>query len=470
MSETCRVVSANVRAFECALRPLHERALRPRPDARPCARDATLTFGVVTGSESGPDDPSRPLVPRGDPGQSAAAVMAGNPEIEMLLRTTLTVAVCGHFDREVARPSLPPLPPPLLAEVHAATEEEKVRVADDGRFLVPLLASPAADDAVVAAAIRDVARAAGPGGRPFLVARRQGARPPPQGRTLPSDEYPPGGGTRPMSGANPDPLHPLGVVVGGSLTKGLEVRLDPGQTAQLGQYARTDVGDGLCLLGMVTDITLKSVDSGPTVWPPGDDEPALLREVLQDTGVYTALAVDPYLELGGERRGARPRPPPAQPLLRRPHPPTRTRSTAPSPPMAPPSPSAPPLGMDELEVGVDFERLFERSAGVFGKSGTGKSVLVLHLLDAMLTRSAAVPTNSERTVALVFDMHNDYGWEMKFQGEGANQLRSLKQRHQTDVEVYTLESRPGRFDGRRAHSAPATSSPTTSRSCARPST
>ena len=250
-----------------------------------------------------------------------------------------------------------------------------------------------------------------------------------------------------MSGANPDPLHPLGVVVGGSLTKGLEVRLDPGQTAQLGQYARTDVGDGLCLLGMVTDITLKSVDSGPTVWPPGDDEPALLREVLQDTGVYTALAVDPYLELGehGEEPARARRLPSHFAAVHPADQDTLDRAFATD---GPAIPVGAPLGMDELEVGVDFERLFERSAGVFGKSGTGKSVLVLHLLDAMLTRSAAVPTNSERTVALVFDMHNDYGWEMKFQGEGANQLRSLKQRHQTDVEVYTLESRPGRFDGR----------------------
>ena len=169
MSESCRVVRADVRAFDCAY---------VRYSSEPFAlgqmlvvrEGRYLTFGIVTGSESGPDDPSRPLVPRGEPGQSAAAVMSGNPEIELLLRTTLEVAICGHIDREVARPVLPPLPPPLLAEVQAASDEERVRVADDGRFLVPLLANPAADDAVVAAALRDVARAAGPGERPFLVA------------------------------------------------------------------------------------------------------------------------------------------------------------------------------------------------------------------------------------------------------------------------------------------------------------
>ena len=250
-----------------------------------------------------------------------------------------------------------------------------------------------------------------------------------------------------MSDPKP-PARALGVVVGGSLTKGLEVRLDPNQTAQLGQYAMTELDEGgLSLLGMVTDITLKSVDSGPTVWPPGEGDTSLLREVLQDTGVYTALAVDPYLELpenGEEPSRARRLPhhfaavlPADQDTL------DRAFSTDGRPAI----PVGAPLGMEGLEVGVDFERLFERSAGVFGKSGTGKSVLVLHLLDAMLTRSAAVPTNGERTVALVFDMHNDYGWSMKFQGPGTRELRSLKQRHQTDVELYTLESGATRSDG-----------------------
>ena len=249
-----------------------------------------------------------------------------------------------------------------------------------------------------------------------------------------------------MSDANPDATRPLGVVVGGSLTKGLEVRLDPGQTAQLGQYAKTDVGGGLSILGMVTDITLKSVDSGPTVWPPGEDDPALLREVLQDTGVYTALAVDPYLELGenGEEPArARRLPSHFSPV----HPADQDTLDRAFATDGPNIPVGAPLGMDELQVGVDFERLFERSAGVFGKSGTGKSVLVLHLLDAMLTRSTAAATNSDRTVALVFDMHNDYGWEMKFQGPSTSRLRSLKQRHQTDIELYTLESRAARSDG-----------------------
>lgn len=168
MSGTCRVVRAGVRAFDCAYARYTSdpfalgRMLAVREG--PCA-----VFGVVVASESGPEDPARPIAPRGEPGQSAAEVLAGNPEIPLLLRTTLAAAVCGHIEREVAHPFPPPRPPPLLAEAHAATDEEKLRVADGGAFLATLLANPAADDAAVAAAIRDVAAAAGPDARAFTV-------------------------------------------------------------------------------------------------------------------------------------------------------------------------------------------------------------------------------------------------------------------------------------------------------------
>ncbi len=246
----------------------------------------------------------------------------------------------------------------------------------------------------------------------------------------------------------PDGGGPLGAVVGGSLAKGLEVRLDAGRTAQLGQYAMTRIDGGARLLGMVTDVVLKSVDAGPTVWPPGDGDSSLLGEVLRDTGVYTAVAVDPYLELpdaGGEPSRARRLPGHFAPVHAADQPALdRAFSTEGRAAI----PLGAPLGMERLDVAIDFERLFERSAGVFGKSGTGKSVLVLQMLDAMLMRSAAARANGERTVALVFDMHDDYGWGMKFQGAGVSELRSLKDRHPTDVELYSLEADAPRSDGR----------------------
>ncbi|GAB4337648.1 MAG: DUF87 domain-containing protein [Dehalococcoidia bacterium] len=241
-----------------------------------------------------------------------------------------------------------------------------------------------------------------------------------------------------MSDATPGEV---GVVVGGALTKGLEIRLDPGATAQLGQYVMAPLDGGGHVVGMVTDVVLRAAESGPTAWPPstaGDAASKLLAEVLQDTGVYTQAEASLYLEVPeGEGETSRARRLPrhfARVALADQGSIDRAFSTGGRPSI----PLGTPLGMEGVDVVVDFEKLFERSAGIFGKSGTGKSVLALQLLDALVTRSSAAATNKERTVALVFDMHNDYGWEMKFQG-GARTLRSLKGRHASAVTLYALD-------------------------------
>jgi len=232
----------------------------------------------------------------------------------------------------------------------------------------------------------------------------------------------------------------LGAITGGSLTKSLEVRLDPGKSAGLGEYLVAPIAGGGELLGMVTDVLLKSAEAGATSWPPAaDDGPlsALLREVLLDTGVYSAVEMNPYLEVEADGATARARRLPRhfarvsradQEVLNRAFAVDEDRGAV---------RVGTPLGMDGVNVFVDIEKLFERSAGVFGKSGTGKTIATMQILDAMVANSAAARTNKDRTVALIFDMHNDYGWDLKYQGEGAR--RSLKQRHASDVAVYSLD-------------------------------
>jgi len=139
------------------------------PDSVVVREGPCVTYGIVADSTSGPEDPTRPLQPRGDPGQTASEVMAENPEIRLLLRTSVTVVSCGHVEGEVARALLPPTPPPLLARVEPAADDETVRVAADGAFLTLLVGSPECDDAVIAAAIRSAAKAFGPGGHEFTV-------------------------------------------------------------------------------------------------------------------------------------------------------------------------------------------------------------------------------------------------------------------------------------------------------------
>ncbi len=67
-----------------------------------------------------------------------------------------------------------------------------------------------------------------------------------------------------------------------------------------------------------------------------------------------------------------------------------------------------PLDMGDVKVTLSLERLVERSSGVFGKSGTGKTFLSRLLLAGIIRDRVAVN--------LIFDMHNEYGWEGSSEG------------------------------------------------------
>jgi DNA helicase HerA-like ATPase len=93
-----------------------------------------------------------------------------------------------------------------------------------------------------------------------------------------------------------------------------------------------------------------------------------------------------------------------------------------------------PLDMEDVQVNLDLYRMVERSVGVFGKSGTGKSFLTRLLLAGVIQRNAAV--------SLIFDMHNDYGWEV--QTESRTSVKGLKQLFPQQVAIFTLDEESSR--------------------------
>jgi hypothetical protein len=168
VSETARVVESALRGFQCSYDRYVEEPFRLGQMVA-VREGQCVILGVVADCESGPEDATRPLQPRGAPGQTAAQVMSENPEIRLLLRTRVTVVNCGYIEGETPRAILPPMPPPLLARVETATGGEVVRVAGDGAFLALLLAAPGVDDSVIAAAIRGAAAGFGAGAYDFTV-------------------------------------------------------------------------------------------------------------------------------------------------------------------------------------------------------------------------------------------------------------------------------------------------------------
>jgi uncharacterized protein len=90
-----------------------------------------------------------------------------------------------------------------------------------------------------------------------------------------------------------------------------------------------------------------------------------------------------------------------------------------------------PLDMD-VPVCMDLGRFVERSNGIFGKSGTGKSFLTRLLISGIINKEAAVN--------LMFDMHSEYGWAAVSEGKQFSMVKGLKQLFSNRVEIYTLDA------------------------------
>jgi DNA helicase HerA-like ATPase len=92
-----------------------------------------------------------------------------------------------------------------------------------------------------------------------------------------------------------------------------------------------------------------------------------------------------------------------------------------------------PLEMEQ-RLHLDLAELVKRSSGVFGKSGTGKTFLTRMLLLGIAQKHAAVN--------LVFDMHNEYGWQGS--AESGRTVKGLKQLFDANTVVFSLDPESSR--------------------------
>ena len=216
----------------------------------------------------------------------------------------------------------------------------------------------------------------------------------------------------------------IGYVVGGGLKENLSVRLTvPANQVQEGAFAVIE-NDEWLFYGLVTDLRLGATD------PRFADEqsearlPAELAKLLHGQTLYTNLEVLPalMLERGPELSsqeyqtwqaeidaGARPQPRPRPVKTIPPH--------HASVRMANPGDIAEIFGEVGKEgnfvigytreqahpVCLNLDRFVQRSSGVFGATGSGKSFLTRLVLAGMI--------HYNRSSVLVFDMHNEYGFD-----------------------------------------------------------
>ncbi len=249
------------------------------------------------------------------------------------------------------------------------------------------------------------------------------------------------------------PRQRLGVLVSGSLAEGLAARLDPEtpiEDVRLGKFVKI-VGQKYEYFCLITDLQLDAANLDVLRDPPG--QPTLrdqfLRDVLSGTTTYGTIKIKPELMLPNPTAAfafdeAEQVPRPARTIP--PHFSNVLEATAPDFERVFGAEDGEhfqigqPIDM-EIPVCISLSRLVQRSNGVFGKSGTGKSFLTRLLLCGVITSKAAVN--------LVFDMHSEYGWSSN--SEDRTEVKGLAQLFPGDVWVYALDPESARGRGVKPH-------------------
>ena len=241
----------------------------------------------------------------------------------------------------------------------------------------------------------------------------------------------------------------LGVVVDGAFNAGLTIRLDPDVSTE-----EMRIGDFVIIEGMenryfsmIADMQLRATDPRIAADPPRALSPFVAR-ALVGTSTYGVVQVQPRL------------------MMKRPDPaviPDETEEEQVQPVRTIPMHFSELCQADAMDFATVFgkeggknfamgtpptmdipicirlERLVERSNGIFGQSGTGKSFLARILLCGVIKSGVAVN--------LVFDMHDEYAFGRESEdGVFVHGLRQLF--GASKILVYSLDEQAGGRVGR----------------------
>jgi DNA helicase HerA-like ATPase len=226
----------------------------------------------------------------------------------------------------------------------------------------------------------------------------------------------------------------LGTVIRGSLQAGIQMKLAADQSVEEIRAGKFVVVEGANheFFSMITDVALDCVSPQILADPPTTDD-SFLRQVLAGTSTYGMATLKPQL--------MRPRGSvefePVKTV------PTHFSSVGEA--------TADdignifgaeteggkyfhigaPLEMNQIEVCLDLDRFVERSNGIFGKSGTGKTFLTRICLCGLIKH--------QKAVNLIFDMHGEYGWKGTTEDPSREGVDGLKRYFGNKVRVFTLD-------------------------------
>ena len=240
----------------------------------------------------------------------------------------------------------------------------------------------------------------------------------------------------------------IGTITRGSLIEGVEMRLSPQQSIEdvkAGKFVVIE-GEKNDFFSMITDVRLDTTSPQILVHPPARDD-LLMREILAGTSAYATVMLRPMLMVSrmlpddasavGEETGQTE----ILPVKTVPAHFSNVYDAA-------EEDVSQIFGSEALDgkyfyigtpldmttpVCLNLDRFVERSNGIFGKTGTGKTFLTRLVLCGLMKQ--------QRAVNFIFDMHSEYGWQATQeagQGKGSF-VKGLKQLFGSQVAIFTLD-------------------------------
>lgn len=233
----------------------------------------------------------------------------------------------------------------------------------------------------------------------------------------------------------------IGTIVGGSLAEGLVMRVASEvqlETLKTGKFVSI-IGHSYTFFSLVTNLTLEIAHQDILLFPPSEKE-TFLKEILQQKSMYATAELKPMLMLDKSYQVMPVKTIPAHfatvyeatnkevKLIFGDEADTQKRYFN----------IGTPLDMD-TPVCINLERLVERSTGIFGKTGTGKTFLTRLVLAGLM--------HTDKAVNLIFDMHSEYGLQARKEGAGNAFVKGLKTLFPGRVAIFSLDPESTRRRG-----------------------
>lgn len=225
----------------------------------------------------------------------------------------------------------------------------------------------------------------------------------------------------------------LGVIVSGSLTQGFAMRIDPDADLE-----EIKTGKFVCIAGsrykffsLITDLAIEVSHPDILLFPPTPQE-TLLTTMLKRKDVYATAVLKPMLMLDHQDQ-----PMPVKTIpshFAAVHEASKRDVALIFGDEADPSKKffniGCPLDM-HTPVCLNLEKLTERSNGIFGKTGTGKTFLTRLVLAGLIKH--------DKAVNLIFDMHSEYGLQARQEGTTRAFVKGLKTLFPDKVVIFSLD-------------------------------